>query len=40
MHKRKRELIIPPKLRLLPWVKLIAPRLLDYIVSRKVNEQN
>ena len=39
MHKRQRELIIPPKLRLLPWVKLIAPRLLDYIVSRKVDEQ-
>ena len=39
MHKRKRELIIPPKLKLLPWVKLIAPRFLDYIVSRKVKEQ-
>lgn len=40
MHRRQRELIIPPKLRLLPWVKLISPRLLDYIVSRKVDEQN
>jgi len=40
MHRRQRELIIPPKLRLLPWVKLISPRFLDYIVSRKVDEQN
>ncbi|OGT78410.1 MAG: hypothetical protein A3J35_04415 [Gammaproteobacteria bacterium RIFCSPLOWO2_02_FULL_52_10] len=40
MRKRQRELIIPPKLKLLPWLKLISPRLLDYIVSRKVDQQN
>lgn len=40
MRKRARELIIPSKLKLLPWLKLIAPRLLDHIVSRKVKQQN
>lgn len=39
MQKRQRELVIPWKLKLLPWVKLISPNLLDYIVSRKVNQQ-
>lgn len=39
MRKRQRELVIPSKLKLLPWVKLIFPRLLDYIVGRKVRQQ-
>lgn len=39
IRRRKRELIIPPKLKFLPWVKLISPRFLDYLVSRKVDEQ-
>ena len=40
MRKRRRELIIPSKLKFLPWLKLISPLLLDYIVSRKVKQQN
>lgn len=39
MQKKQRELFIPPKLKLLPWVKLISPKLLDYIVSSKVKQQ-
>ena len=39
IQTRQRELIIPWKLKLLPWVKLISPGLLDYIVSRKVKQQ-
>lgn len=39
MTKRKRTLIVPAKLKLLPWLKLIAPQFLDSIVSRKVNHQ-
>jgi len=40
MRKRQRELIIPQKLKFLPWLKLISPRLLDYIISSKVKQQN
>ena len=39
MQGRRRELIIPFKLRFLPWVKLIAPRLLESIVRGKVKQQ-
>lgn len=39
MEKRQRELVIPPKLKALPWLSLISPRLVEYIVSRKVDEQ-
>ncbi len=40
MRKRRRELVIPPKLKALPWLSLISPRLVEYIVSRKVDEQS
>jgi short-subunit dehydrogenase len=39
IEKRQRELVIPPKLKALPWLALLSPRLVDYIVSRKVHEQ-
>lgn len=39
MGKRRRELVIPPKLKALPWLSLISPRLVEYIVTRKVDEQ-
>ncbi|MFB3905322.1 MAG: SDR family oxidoreductase [Acidobacteriota bacterium] len=39
MGKRQRELVIPPKLKALPWLSLISPRLVEYIVTRKVDEQ-
>ena len=39
MIKRKRELVIPPKLKLLLWLKLIYPKIVDKIVSGKVKEQ-
>ncbi|HXK61522.1 MAG TPA: SDR family oxidoreductase [Acidobacteriota bacterium] len=39
MRKRQRELVIPPKLKALPWLSLISPRLVEYIVTRKVDEQ-
>lgn len=34
--KRKRELIIPKKYVVLPWLKLIAPNFLDNLIRRKV----
>jgi short-subunit dehydrogenase len=40
MGKRQRELVIPPKLKALPWLNLISPRLVEYIVGRKVHEQS
>jgi len=40
MSKRQRELVIPPKLKALPWLSLISPRLVEYIVTRKVDEQS
>jgi len=39
MANRQRELVIPPKLKALPWLSLISPRLVEYIVTRKVDEQ-
>lgn len=39
MGKRRRELILPPKLRGLLWLNEISPRLAQYIVGRKVSEQ-
>ncbi|RPI24586.1 MAG: SDR family oxidoreductase [Acidobacteria bacterium] len=39
MGKRQRELVIPPKLKALPWLSLISPRLVEYLVTRKVDEQ-
>ena len=40
MGRRQRELVIPPKLKALPWLSLISPRLVEYIVTRKVDEQS
>jgi short-subunit dehydrogenase len=39
MQGRKRELVIPPKLKLLEWLNLISPGLAERIVSGKVKEQ-
>jgi short-subunit dehydrogenase len=39
MADRKRELVIPPKLKLLEWLNLINPKLVEKIVSGKVKEQ-
>jgi short-subunit dehydrogenase len=34
--KRKRELVIPKKYRLLAWLKIIMPALLDRLINRKI----
>ena len=39
MLHRKRELVIPGKLKLLEWLNLISPGLAEKIVSGKVKEQ-
>ena len=39
MRKRRRELVIPWKLRALPWLQLIHPKLVAYLVKGKVNAQ-
>ncbi len=39
MGKRKRELVIPAKLRVLPWLSLIHPKIVEFLVKRKVEEQ-
>ena len=39
LDKRREELVIPAKLRALPWLNLISPRLVDYLVGRKVEDQ-
>ncbi|MDE2999838.1 MAG: SDR family oxidoreductase [Gemmatimonadota bacterium] len=39
MKKRKRELIIPFKLRFLPWLHLINPKIVEYLVTRGVSKQ-
>ena len=36
---RKREVVIPWKLKFLPWIKLIAPGYLDRLVSGEMNRQ-
>ena len=36
MLKRKKELVVPPKLKVLPWLHLISPGIVDYIVKRKI----
>lgn len=38
MKKRKRELIIPPKLRLLLWLNLITPGIVRSIIKKKTNQ--
>ena len=40
MRKRKRELIIPAKLKLLPWLHLIHPKIVEYFVGGAVKEQD
>ena len=40
MKKRKRELVIPWKLRTLPWLNLIHPKLVAWLVRGKVHEQD
>ena len=39
MERRKRDLVIPWKLRLLPWLNLIHPSIVEALVSGKVDEQ-
>lgn len=39
MVKRKRELIIPPRLKVLPWLALLNPKILDSIIKGKVSGQ-
>ena len=39
MIKRKRELVIPPKLKLLLLIELLFPKLAEKIILSKVNEQ-
>ena len=40
MRKRKRELVIPWKLRVLPWLQLIHPKIVEWLVNSKVKEQD
>ena len=40
MQKRKRELVIPSKLKLLPWLHLISPALVESIVRGEVDRQD
>jgi short-subunit dehydrogenase len=40
MKKRKRELVIPWKLRALPWLNLINPKIVAWLVKGKVTEQD
>jgi len=39
MRKRKKELVIPSKLKLLPWLNLISPSLVESIIKKKTGEQ-
>jgi len=38
--KRKKELMIPPKLKILPWLNLINPKIVDFFVKQKMLEQD
>lgn len=40
MQQRKRQIIIPRKLRILPWLNAISPRLLQKLITTKLNKQN
>lgn len=40
MEKRKRELVIPWKLRALPWLNLLNPKIVAWLVKGKVTEQD
>lgn len=39
MGKRKRELVLPTKLRILPWLNLISPRIVDFLVQGKMKRE-
>ena len=39
LGKRKRELVIPPKLKLLPWLNLISPRIVEFFVKGEMGRQ-
>ncbi len=39
MQKRQAELVIPPKLKLLLWLNLISPKIVDFLVKGKVEQQ-
>ncbi len=40
VERREREIVIPWKLRLLPWVKLVAPWFLDHLVRGAMDQQD
>ena len=40
MKKRKRELVIPWKLRALPWLNLLNPKIVSWLVKGKVKDQD
>ena len=40
MMKRKRRIIIPGKLKLLPWLNAISPGLLEKLIAAKFDKQN
>ncbi|MEE8349984.1 MAG: SDR family oxidoreductase [Acidobacteriota bacterium] len=40
MGKRRRELYIPAKLRVLPWLRVISSGWLKFVIKRAVNKQN
>ena len=40
INKRKKELVIPPKLKILPWLNLINPKIVDFLVKQKMLEQD
>lgn len=37
--KRKREVVIPTKLKFLPWLNLINPKILEFFIQRKLQKQ-
>ncbi len=40
MQKQKRELVIPWKLRALPWLQLIHPKIVEWLVKDKMKDQD
>ena len=40
MRKQKRELVIPWKLRALPWLQLIHPKIVEWLVKDKMKDQD
>ena len=39
MRERKKELVIPPKLKFLPWLNLINPKIVEFLVKSKMKQQ-